>query len=54
MRYEADGYSNNKQEDKGSIAVGASQTYTEVTAVVKRLLLEFQPQPMMLEGVTVI
>lgn len=53
VRYEADGYSNDKQENKGFMAVGASQTYPEVTAAVERLSLEFQPQPMMLEGVTV-
>lgn len=54
VRYEADGYSNDKQENEGSMAVGVSETYPEVTAAVERLSLEFQPQPMMLEGVTVI
>jgi hypothetical protein len=54
MRYEADGYSNDKQDNEWHMAVRASQTYPEVTTAVERLSLEFQPQPMMLEGVTVI
>ena len=54
VRYEADGYFNDKQENVESMVVGASQTYSEVTTVVERLSLESQPQPMLLEGVTVI
>ncbi len=54
VRYEAEGYFKDKQENEGFMAVGASQTYPEVTAAIERLSLEFQPQPTMLEGVKVI
>ncbi|PVH67979.1 hypothetical protein DL98DRAFT_634722 [Cadophora sp. DSE1049] len=54
VRYEADGYFKDKQENEGFMAVGASQPYPEVTAAIERLSLEFQPQPTMLEGVKVI
>jgi hypothetical protein len=36
------------------MAVGASYLHREVTSAVERFSLEFQPQPMILEGVTVV